>query len=187
MQPNGDRTVDQSPSKRRVAVPEAARILGISPEAVRARLSRGTLLKEKAPDGAVYVILDADKSVDDTQLNGDGTPDESQPNGDGTDVHTQSNGDGTANQSGTVEVLQDQIDYLREQLDQERQARTEERRRHDTLMAQLMQRIPEIEGPQEMLRGSETSSETSGSGDAPPSPETASERRSWWRRFFGFD
>ncbi len=133
--------------------------MGISPEAVRARLSRGTLPKEKGPDGAVYVLLATDQTND----------------------HTQSNGDRTVDQSGTVEVLQDQIDYLREQLDQERQARTEERRRHDTLMAQLMQRIPELEAPRDDPGATETASETSGSGDVPPEPE----KRSWWRRFFG--
>jgi hypothetical protein len=159
MQTNGDRTDDQSPSKLRMMVPEAARSLGISPEAVRARLSRGTLPKEKDTDGAVYVILNADQSVNDTQLNVDRTIDESQSNSDRKGVHAQVNGDGTVDQSGTVEVLQDQIDYLREQLDQERQARTEERRRHDTLMAQLMQRIPEIESPQEPPQASESAGE----------------------------
>ena len=185
MQTNGDRTDDQSPSKLRMTVLEAARILGISPEAVRARLSRGTLPKEKDADGAVYVILNADQSVNDTQLNGDRTIDESQSNSDRTDVHAQANGDITVDQSGTVEVLQDQIDYLREQLDQERQARTAERRRHDTLMAQLMQRIPEIESPQEPPQASESADE--------PLPDTntldpdAVQRWSWWRRFFGFE
>lgn len=185
MQTNGDRTDDQSPSKLRMTVLEAARILGISPEAVRARLSRGTLPKEKDADGAVYVILNADQSVNDTQLNGDRTIDESQSNSDRTGVHAQANGDITVDQSGTVEVLQDQIDYLREQLDQERQARTEERRRHDTLMAQLMQRIPEIESPQEPPQASESADE--------PLPDTntldpdAVQRRSWWRRLFGFE
>ena len=176
MQPNGDRTHDQSSTERRVTVPEAARILGISPEAVRARLSRGTLPKDKGPDGAVYVILDTDQPGDHTQPNGDRTADESR-----------SNGDRTNDQTGTVEVLQEQIDYLREQLDQERQARTEERRRHDTLMAQLMTRIPEIEAPPEPRHAPEPASEEPGNMSA-PSPEKEAEnqssRRSWWQRLF---
>ena len=40
---------------------EAAKILGITPEAVRQRLKRGTLAKEKAPDGTVYVLLYTDQ------------------------------------------------------------------------------------------------------------------------------
>ncbi len=116
------------------------------------------------------MILDADQSANQTQLNGDRTDDESR-----------SNGDRTADQMGTVDVLQDQIDYLREQLDQERQARTEERRRHDTLMAQLMQRIPEIEAPQEPRQSPETNSEGTVGGEPSESVST----HSWWRRLFG--
>jgi hypothetical protein len=46
-----------------------------------------------------------------------------------------------------VEELRDRVRSLERMLEQERVARTEERRRHDTLMAQLMQRIPELEPP----------------------------------------
>src|SRR5215210_6405909 len=67
MQPNGDK----SPIDPRFTVPEAAEVLGISPEAVRARIHRGTLRKEKAPDGTVYVRLNDDQS----RSNGDDTPD----------------------------------------------------------------------------------------------------------------
>ncbi len=40
-------------------------------------------------------------------------------------------------QSERVKDLWEQVVYLREQLDREREARTEERRRHDTIIAQL--------------------------------------------------
>src|SRR5919199_843830 len=66
-----DEPHDQSVIDRRVTVAEAARILGISPEAVRARIQRGTLPKEKDPDGTVYVRLDAGR----TRSNADGTSD----------------------------------------------------------------------------------------------------------------
>ena len=46
-----------------------------------------------------------------------------------------------------LEHQQDRIAFLERVLEEEREARTEERRRHDTLMAQLMQRIPELEPP----------------------------------------
>jgi len=40
-------------------------------------------------------------------------------------------------------ALQDQqIRYLREQLDAEREVRTENQRRHDTIVAQLISKIP---------------------------------------------
>ena len=44
----------------RVTVREAAVLLGISPEAVRARLRRGTLERETGDDGSVYVVLSPD-------------------------------------------------------------------------------------------------------------------------------
>jgi len=63
---DGDKTPNQPPIGRRVTVKEAAELLGISPEAVRARIKRGTLHKEKGADGAVYVRLDADRTSDRT-------------------------------------------------------------------------------------------------------------------------
>src|ERR687886_614335 len=53
-------TDDISADILRLTVPDAAQALGISPEAVRNRLSRGTLESIKE-DGTVYVLLQADK------------------------------------------------------------------------------------------------------------------------------
>src|SRR5215218_2128962 len=50
---SSERTTD------RVTVADAARLLGLSAEAVRLRIKRGTLASEKV-EGSVYVILDAD-------------------------------------------------------------------------------------------------------------------------------
>jgi hypothetical protein len=47
----------------RFTVPEAARTLGITTDAVRMRLSRGTLRSEKV-EGRVYVMLDDDLTGD---------------------------------------------------------------------------------------------------------------------------
>ncbi len=153
-------------------------MLGISPEAVRARIHRGTLHKEKASDGTVYVRLYADQ----TQSNGNGT------------------GDNTPDRS-MEEVLREQVAYLREQLDREREARTEERRRQDTIIAQLTQansalarRIPELESPSVLRNGHEADPDTPESVESQPDPvghqtvtqepeETA--RRPWWVRWFG--
>ena len=104
---------------------EAAEILGISAEAVRGRVRRGTLPVERE-GGTVYILLDgpaADRS----------TTDQPRTTTDQT--------------TAFIASLQDQIQYLREQLDAEREARTEERRRHDTIVAQLTSRIPELEPP----------------------------------------
>ncbi len=91
-----------------------------------------------------------------------------------------------------AEELRDRIAYLERMLDQEREARTEERRRHDTLMATFMQRLPELAPPREEPHGSETVAETT-TGTETPSGQADREReagvqgRSWWRRFFGFE
>ena len=77
---------------------------------------------------------------------------------------------------------------LKKMLEEEREARTEERRRHDTLMAQLMQRIPELEAP-----ARETSEDAETVEEAPEGWEPRSDalgpqegaRRPWWRRVFG--
>ena len=53
--PGTTRTTDGR-TPRRVSVPEAALLLGISEDAVRSRLRRRTLRKEKASDGTVYVF-----------------------------------------------------------------------------------------------------------------------------------
>jgi hypothetical protein len=159
MQPNGDK----SPIDHRCTVPEAAGVLGISPEAVRARIHRGTLQKEKAPDGTVYVRLNDDQS--------------------------RSNGDDTPDRSTAEELLKEQVAYLRDQLDQERAARTEERRRHDTIVAALTSRIPELEAPQERPHAPETATAGADRVERPATDgaQEGTERRSWWRRFFGFE
>jgi DNA-binding Lrp family transcriptional regulator len=141
----------------KLAVPEAARALGISPEAVRNRLSRGTL-KSVKEGGTVYVLLETDR----LRYTGD-TP-------------TDRPGDIRAE---LVEELRDRISYLERVLGEEREARTEERRRHDTLMAQLMQRIPEIEGPREARESPVSPGPSETPANAGGGREEATERR-WW-------
>ena len=54
---------EQTPTNRRVTVDEAADILGISPGAVRNRISRSTL-RSVREEGRVYVLLPADSPRD---------------------------------------------------------------------------------------------------------------------------
>jgi hypothetical protein len=113
------RGTDQGPPNTdRLSVQAAAQRLGISEEAVRGRIKRGTLESERV-GGRVYVLVE-------------------QPGGDRTNDQP----------SALVESLKDQVRYLRVQLQAEREARTEESRRHDTIVAQLTSRIP-IEAPTE--------------------------------------
>jgi hypothetical protein len=160
-----DRTGEPQANHERLTVAQAAAALGITEGAVRSRIKRGTLPTAKE-GGTVYVLLGGGTS----QANQ--TPNTGVPSG----------------QSELIASLQDQIRYLREQLDAEREARTEERRRHDTVVAQLTSKIPAIEAPQEPTEAAETVEEESGRAEprpgAPGSQEGA-QRRSWWRRMFG--
>ncbi len=149
-------------------VPDAARALGISPEAVRNRLSRGTLRSEKV-DGRVFVLIDrdmashAERSTDDT------------PNGVPPDT------------SGLFEEMRARIDDLRDQLAEEREAR----RRADAIIMQLsranaalVERVPELEAHQDIQDGArEPGREAGGVEDGERGTE--SQKASWWRRIFG--
>ena len=119
-----DRTGEPQANQERLTVAQAAARLGITEGAVRSRIKRETLPTAKE-GGAVYVLW------------GDGTSQANQPPNTGV----------PGDQSELIASLQDQVSYLREQLDAEREARTEERRRHDTVVAQLTSRIPAIEAP----------------------------------------
>ncbi len=164
-----------------VTVQEAARRLGVKDDAIRKRIQRGTLRSEKDPeDGRVYVYLDTAQ---------DTTYDAAH---DGTYAGTQDTTYDAAEDASQaavmlVEEMRDRIASLERMLDEEREARTEERRRHDTLMVTLLQRMPELEAPGEQRNGHETASPRSDGGTAPEDAQEPTDRRSWWRRFFGIE
>ncbi len=147
---------------RRVTLRGASEELGVSVEAVRKRVKRGSLRSDKDPDGRVYVYLDAG----------------------GDAYHPQAEVEG----SELVEELRRQNEYLREQLD----IRTEELREHRRLLAGLIERVPELEAPQEGRQeaagGPERAPEGHlASGTRPGRQEGAQgpEARPWWRRILG--
>jgi hypothetical protein len=80
-----------------------------------------------------------------------------------------------------MEILQDQVDYLRRQLE----VWQEEARRKDHIIAALTERIPELEParetPPEASESPISRAEEESRGETPP--DTG--RRSWWRRMFG--
>ncbi len=160
-------------STRRVSVDEAARELGLSVDAIRKRVQRDTIPYEKDAAGRVRVILDASEvSQDDVQDASEAEPDQAQ----------------------LVDILREQVAYLREQLDQERQARTEERRRQDTIIAQLTSRLPELEAAPETRESPAVSSSEEGRSTTTHTAPRRTEHEttpvgetlpSWWRRIFG--
>src|SRR5215216_4771791 len=124
--PDAPRGNDQSmtapPSATRVTVQEAAEALGITVEAVRSRIKRGKLRREKGEGGTVYVWLDAAH----TQPDFDQTHHRSQPDTDQADDQTRTDNDLRGSRIGTqaelVDSLLEQVAYMREQLAEEREA-----------------------------------------------------------------
>ncbi len=75
-----------------------------------------------------------------------------------------------------LDSLQEQIEFLRRELE-----------RKDHLLAAALERIPAIEAPRE---SPQTTAEDAGGVATRPATAAAqegAERRSWWRRWFGFE
>ena len=108
-----------SSTKRTVSPNEAAAILGISKDAVRKRIKRGTLDAFKDSSGRWQINLSDDDRTDGQDKSTDKTDDK-------------------ADMSGRVQALQDEITFLRKELE-----------RKDQLMAMLMQRVPQLEAPKQ--------------------------------------
>jgi hypothetical protein len=124
-------------TRQRLSVAEAADALGITVDAVRSRLKRGTIDHERK-GGRVYVLLGAD---------------EARP-GHNQDTDQVSDQGARESEDRTAEL----ITTLREQLQAERQAHAEARR----LLAAALERIPpQLEAPSE-VRESDVSPEPTG-------------------------
>jgi hypothetical protein len=165
-------TGKDTPTPNRYTVPEAAKILGVGTDAIRKRISRGTISHQRDADGRVYVYLDTGHD-------------------EGHDVQDQA--------SELVEALREQIGYLQGVVatrDEELRTRAEELRRRDQdlerrdrIIAALTERIPQaLEAPSEPPR--EASVPTSESPDRaePRSAAGGAQEGSqgpWWRRWFG--
>ncbi len=203
---SGDQPDANVYSNVRMTVQEAAAALGITVEAVRGRMHRGKYGREKTEDGRVYVVLTPDQLPNSRERSA-GRSESAQAT-----VHPESE-ERSSDRSSTVrersgeredlvEDLRDHIAFLRAELEarneeirRREEEHREEARRKDTIIAQLTQRIPELEPPkeatQEPREGHMTASEEPYSTHAPPVPETpvpeAQHKRSWWRAFFGLE
>jgi uncharacterized membrane protein YccC len=182
-QTDGQPTTGQStsePTNQRVTVADAALLLGISEDAVRSRLRRGTLRRETGKDGTVFVVLGTDRPAA-NQRPTDDRQTAQQVNRPTTDQATDDTGEDGSNhyRDELLEVLRDEVSHLRDQLDRERDASAELRR----IVAGLVQRVPELEAAPEPPRSPETVSEGSGKGEEGRAGQE--KRSSWWQRLFG--
>ena len=147
----------------RATVEEAAKLLGVSVDAVRKRIERGTLDSEKI-DGTRFVFVN-------------------------TRVMTHQDRDMTTHQdpdmSALVSSMQDQIDTLKRELED----RKEEARRKDVLLMNMTEAMKAItpgssDTSPEPRESPETASEDVGKATTPEETQEASQRRSWLYRFF---
>jgi excisionase family DNA binding protein len=174
-----ERTGDHTDELTTVTVADAAELLGLSTEAVRMRVKRGTLASTKM-GGTVYVLLDGPNERPNAKPNAgpnigtNGRPNP-RPNVETTPM--------VANLREHNADLRDQVEHLRRELD----TRNEELRRKDTIIMAMTQRIPELEAPQEPQDGPEKAAEHPGRGEGPEDQREPAERRPWLHRIFGFE
>ena len=162
-------TVQDDPQDRtddvldRLTVSQAADKLGVTQDAIRKRIARGTIRHDKDPKGRIFVYLDTSEIAYKT------VQDEGQDESFKTKQDT--------DQDKYTRSLEDQIDFLRRELE-----------RKDTIIMSLTQRIPELEAPLEPSGGTQTASEAPAKGDdVPTESQEPSKQRSWWRTFFGLE
>jgi hypothetical protein len=170
--------VDLATEARRVTVQEAADALGITVEAVRARIRRGTLTKEKAPDGSVYVLLTTDQAQQSNDRSATFDPRED-ARVSGVSREGDRTNDRSRSDDALVDTLREQIALLRSDIED----RKEEARRKDAIIMSLCQRFPELplasapESPGTAATESQEEGSPAGSQEAP-------RQRSWFMRFF---
>lgn len=147
--------------RERVTVQVAASRLGVTEQAIRKRIKRGTIPAD-TEDGRVYVYLDAAST-------GYG--------------HVQDEVTNPAS-GALISEMQARIESLERSLEAEREANRENRR----LLAAALERVPELEGtesPERQNSGARSDSEAPDRGTAPPERETGTQRRSLWSRLLG--
>ncbi len=185
MQTNGDKAPGLAQAPGRYTVQEAADLLGTTVEGVRSRVKRGTLDSLRV-DGKVYILLDGSFADTAHATGRDQAPGHDQaPPAPAL----------LAAKDETIADLRDQVAYLRDQLGQEREARVEEKRRHDTIVLRMAERIPELLPPTSTPTPAprdapQTAAEDARGSEPRPAAEEAQETaqtRSWLRRWFGFE
>jgi hypothetical protein len=141
-------------------VAEAAELLGISAEAVRGRIRRGTLPVERER-GTVYVLLDPEIA--------------DRP---------------TTDQPRTIDRPDDRTDALIAELQDRVRSLEEANRENRRIIAALTARIPELPPAASQEPSEAPSEATEQPGRVGPQaplegPREPTEPRSWWRRVFG--
>jgi len=156
---NGEGTVDdhrgEHRSERRVHLSEAAALLGVSKDAVRMRVKRGTLRSEKGGDGRVYVWVNVGPDAD--------------PN--------------TVHPELQSEAWRELIDELKDRVRSLEDANRENRRIIAALTQRIPELEAPSKPPGGPETAAEEPEGAEPHPDAPGAQEGA--QRPWWRRVFG--
>jgi hypothetical protein len=135
---------------------QAAEALGVTVDAVRGRIKRGTIEHER--DGSrVYVFVDADES------------------GTGRDQQTDQYGESGA----LISQLRDENAYLRDE-----NRRKDEIIMQQAMTMRQLSAPPEHPEPPETVEEEPERTEPWSAGAGTPGPQEGVPRRSWWRRMF---
>jgi excisionase family DNA binding protein len=150
-------------SSSRLSVYQAAEVLGVTVDAIRKRIARGTIPHERDEDGRVWVLLDADQDAASKVRDTDRLQSDS---------------------GALTSELRDRLHYVEGQLSEERQAHAEARR----IIAGLVERIPPaIEAPRESPETVEEPSEGAEPRPYAGGPQEGAQPRPgapWWRRWW---
>jgi hypothetical protein len=176
--------IRQAHDRTILSVPEAAERLGITPDAVRARLHRGTLAGVKEAGAWRVFLPSTEPSPSAVPAAPTGTEQATTGIQQDTDRHAT---------DALVARLESEIDFLRSEL----AARTEENRRKDHLLAAALERLPALaesaSASQDAQNGPgradpvETTETLRSSHDVPVPTEVslAVGWRRWWRKIIG--
>jgi hypothetical protein len=146
----------------RVSVAEASVRLGISQDAIYKRIKRGTIPWDKGEDDKTYVYIDGV----------DGSTDRARQSTDPA-----SSASNYVSKDELLSEIRARVRFLEEEL-----------QRKDAILLSLTHRIPELDASPEPREGHVTASEEADKGAAaPPEQQEPSQRRSWWRVFFGLE
>jgi acyl transferase domain-containing protein len=162
---------------------EAAQILGVTVDAIRKRVQRGTIAHQKDESGRVWVLLEAASTIQEATSTA--------PDGSSGAVQ---DGD----QDELISTLQEQVGFLKEEitarneeLRRREEEHREESRRKDHLLAAALERIPELPPPAASQESSDSPEAASdlrlGVNDTHGGEvglEADTQQRSWLMRFF---
>jgi hypothetical protein len=160
----------------RVTVAEAADRLGVTRDAIRKRIKRGSIEWETGLGDEVFVYVDASATAEDTSAtDGDMSEDASRH-----DAH-----------DALVESLREQVEYLRGEV----VVWQDEARRKDHLLAAALERIPALEPPPDTpnpntppeATGESLSHSEGNGGSSTAAGDPEQQKPSWWRRFLGVE